>query len=216
VGALASSQRLLVPDMRGSGRSVYAGALSWSRLADDLCALLDQLGLDRAVVGGTSFGSAVAVHFGLRHPQRTAGLVLMSPVYPGADRPLPEPARAAMQAMAEAGERVLEQGIDALRPLFEPLPAPIRDVAIGMMLGFDPASVAATTRFLASDAQPFASARELAAIGVPVMIVPGTDPQHPAEIADLYARHARHPAVVAATSPDLVEQIAGFCDGLDW
>lgn len=215
VGALASSQRLLVPDLRGSGRSIYAGALSWDRLADDVGALLDHLGLERAVVGGTSMGSAVALRFGLRHPQRTAGLILMSPLYPGADQPLAEAVVVAMRAMAEAGARALERGIEALRPLFEALPPPIREVAVKMMLGFDPASVAATTRFLASAVQPLESARELAAIEAPVLIVPGTDPQHPAELADLYARHLRHGVVVEASSPDLLERIRRFCEDLD-
>jgi len=50
------------------------------------------------------------------------GLVLMSPLYPGADQPVPEAATAAMQVMKVAGERALEHGISALRPLFDGLP----------------------------------------------------------------------------------------------
>jgi pimeloyl-ACP methyl ester carboxylesterase len=56
VGAVAASRRLLLPDLRGSGRSLHAGALSWDQLADDLLALLASQGLDRAVIGGTSTG----------------------------------------------------------------------------------------------------------------------------------------------------------------
>jgi len=216
VGGAASSLRLLAPDLRRSGRSIYTGELSWDRLADDVCALLDHLNLERAVVGGTSMGSAVAIRVGLRHPQRTAGLILTSPLYPGADQALPDAACVAMRTMAEAGERAAAHGIDALRPLFESLPAAIRDFALNMLLGFDPASVAATTRFLASNAQPLESARDLASLSVPVMLVPGADPQHPPEIAGLYARHLRHPVVVDASGPELVERISEFCGGLDW
>jgi pimeloyl-ACP methyl ester carboxylesterase len=208
-GGVASSRRLVAPDLRGSGRSIYSGTLSWDQLADDVRALLDHLGLECAVVGGTSMGSGVAVRFGLRHPDRAAALVLMSPLYPGEDRPLSEAADAAMRVMGEAGERVLAQGPSALRPLFEPLPEPVRSVALEMMAGFDAASVAATTRFLASKAQPMASARELASISVPVMIIPGTDPQHPAEIAELYAAHVRHPIVVDPAG-DVIESIVRF------
>src|SRR5690606_3771556 len=136
-----------------------------------------------------SMGSAVALRFALRHPGLLRGLILMSPLYPGADLPLSEAAAVAMRTMKEAGERALQHGVEALRPLFEPLPPAIRDVAIEMMLGFDAASVAATTRFLASNQQPMASVRELASINVPVMVLPGVDPQHPAEVASLYARH---------------------------
>jgi pimeloyl-ACP methyl ester carboxylesterase len=215
VGALATSRRLLLPDLRGSGRSVHGGTLSWDRLADDVDALLAHLGIERAVVGGTSMGSGVALRFALRHPRRTAGLVLMSPVYPGEDRGLTVAQDAAMRTMDEAGQRALVEGVGALRPLFERLPPPIRDAAIAMMLGFDAASVAATTGFLASTAQPMGTVRELEAIAAPVMIVPGVDPEHPAEVATLYARHLRHSVLVDPLRPDLVEEVARFCDGLD-
>jgi hypothetical protein len=118
--------------------------------------------------------------------------------------------------MYEAGERALEQGVEALRPLFDSVPAPVRDVAIEMMLGFDAASVAATTRFLARGEQPMGSVRELESIDVPVMVLPGIDPQHPAEIAALYAQHLRHPVVVEQTAPDMIEKMTRFCSDLDW
>jgi 3-oxoadipate enol-lactonase len=214
VSSLANTYRLIAPDLRGSGRSVYAGSLSWDRFADDVDALLNHLGIERAVVGGTSMGSAVALRFALRYPARTRGVILLSPVYPGADRGLAEASTAAMRVMREAGERALEYGVDALRPLFDRLQPPIRDVAIEMMLGFDAASVAATTRFLASNAQPIETVGELANIDVPAMVVPGSDEEHPAEVADLYARHLRRAVVADPTRPDLVDEIAAFCHGL--
>jgi pimeloyl-ACP methyl ester carboxylesterase len=216
LSSLAATHRLLMPDLRGSGRSIHRGALSWDRLADDVAALLGQLGLERAVVGGISMGSGVALRFALRHPDRLQGLILLSPVYPGQDRALAEASNAAMRTLGEAGERVLEHGVEALRPLFEALPPPVRDVAVAMMRDFDAGSVAATTRFLASGAQPMASVSELEAIGVPVLLVPGTDPQHPAEIAELYARHLRQPVLVAPNEADLAESVARYCDALDW
>ncbi|HRC08592.1 MAG TPA: alpha/beta hydrolase [Miltoncostaeales bacterium] len=216
VAPLANTHRLLTPDLRGSGRSVHAGPLSWDRLADDLARLLGHLGVEHAVVGGTSMGSAVALRFALRHPQMLRGMILMSPLYPGADRPLAAAVTSAMRAMADAGEQALEHGVEALRPLFDSLPPPIRDVAIEMMLAFDAGSVAATTRFLARNEQPMESVRELEAIDVPVMVLPGIDPQHPAEIAALYAQHLRHPVVVAQNAPDTLEKVTQFCDDLDW
>lgn len=189
---LARSCRLILPDLRGSGRSRFAGELSWDLLADDVCGWLDHLGIDRAVVGGVSMGTAVALRFGLRYPGRTRGLVLWSPLYAGQDRGLMPAQRSAMATMAAAGREALERGIDALGPLYERLPTPMRERALAMMQGFDPASVAATTRFLASDAQPFASARELRAIEAPVLLIPGADAEHPPEVSELYAKHLRH------------------------
>lgn len=208
---LAASHRLIAPDLRASGRSHYAGDLSWDRLADDVAELLSYLGIDEAVVGGVSMGSAVALRFAFRHPERLKALILMSPVYPGADRSLAEASLQAMRAMAEAGERVLERGMDALRPLFEALPLPVRGGALEMIQSFEPRSVAATTRFLATNAQPMSGARELEAIDVPVMVLPGIDPEHPAEVSELYARHLRHAVVVEQTAVNMIERIASFC-----
>jgi hypothetical protein len=82
------------------------------------------------------------------------------------------------------------------------------------MRGFDAASVAATTRFLASGAQPFATLQQLAAITVPVLLVPGTDPEHPAELAALYAQHLRTHVIVEPSSAELGEPIDRFCRSL--
>jgi hypothetical protein len=82
-----------------------------------------------------------------------------------------------------------------------------------MARGFDLPSVAATTRFLASGVQPIASASDLASIEPPVLLVPGADPQHPAEVAELYAQHLRRAMTVDGASPDLVARVAEFCRG---
>lgn len=211
VARLSSTHRLLCPDLRGSGRSIHAGPLNWDRLADDLAALLDHLQIERAVIGGTSMGSAVALRFALRHPLRLNGLILMSPLYPGADRPLTDAATTAMRVMSEAGQRALQHGIESLAPLFEGLPQPVRDIALEMMRSFDAASVAATTRFLARCEQPLGSASELGSIDVPTLLIPGVDAQHPAEIASLYAQHLRQPLLVEPSDPDLLQKLAHFC-----
>lgn len=48
--------------------------------ADDLAAVLDTAGIERAVVYGSSYGSYLAQVFGARHPRRVAGMVLDSPM----------------------------------------------------------------------------------------------------------------------------------------
>lgn len=53
--------------------------------ADDLAAVLDANGVERAVVLGTSYGAYLAQVFGVRHPGRVAAMVLDSPATgPGA------------------------------------------------------------------------------------------------------------------------------------
>ena len=62
--------------------------ISFHQSSEDLAALLDHLGIERAVIGGLSMGAGIALHFGLRFPARTLGLVLSRPAW--VDEPLPE------------------------------------------------------------------------------------------------------------------------------
>jgi pimeloyl-ACP methyl ester carboxylesterase len=50
----------------------------------DLVRLLDAEGAQRAVLGGHCLGANIAMHFAARHPQRTAGLILIEPMPPDA------------------------------------------------------------------------------------------------------------------------------------
>lgn len=210
VGQLASSLRIIAPDVRGAGRSVFRGELTWDLLADDLAYLLDKLDLERAVVGGISAGSAVALRFALRYSSRISGLVLVSPVYRGTALGLTGAQREAMETMDGFAQRALTHGIEALYPLYDALPKPVRDRAVSMASQFDPGSVAATTRFLASGVQPFHRLEDLAAIAAPTLLVPGQDAEHPAEIAELYARHLPRGEVTPANQQPQ-KAIAHFC-----
>ena len=83
---LAAQRRVIALDLPGWGLSdkpAFTGRTARDALRvwmDGALALLDHLGLERAVVGGTSMGSAVALRFALRHPRLLQGLILMSPV----------------------------------------------------------------------------------------------------------------------------------------
>lgn len=75
-GPLSRSFRIVALDHRGHGR----GIRSWSRFrlrdcADDAAALLDVLGIDRAIVVGYSMGGPIAQLLWHRHPEKVAGLV---------------------------------------------------------------------------------------------------------------------------------------------
>ena len=83
--------RLIAFDMRGHGETRPLGdvdKLAIATFADDLITLVDQLGIEQAVIGGISLGAAVAVNGALRYPDRVLGLVLVRPAW--IDRPMPE------------------------------------------------------------------------------------------------------------------------------
>jgi pimeloyl-ACP methyl ester carboxylesterase len=211
---LAERFRVIMPDVRASGRSHFAGDLTWHQLAGDVAALLRHLGLPRAVIGGVSSGSGVAMAVALHHPALVAGLVALTPAFGGASVGLTAAQAAAMQAMDAAGRRAVAEGVEALYPLLAALPAEMQERARAMFATYDLPSVAATTRFLASGGQPFADARELAAITAPALVVPGTDPTHPPEIAELYARHLPRATVRAADPAGYAAAIGDFIAGL--
>ena len=75
--ALASHYRVIVPDLRGHGRSgALPGPYSVEQLARDLAQLLDDLQVDSAHILGYSQGGAVAQQFARDYPKRVRGLVL--------------------------------------------------------------------------------------------------------------------------------------------
>jgi 3-oxoadipate enol-lactonase len=77
--ALATRHRVIAVDARGFGESPPAPAgkgFSLADLADDLAALLGELGIDRATLLGMSMGGYTALAFAARHAQRLAGLIL--------------------------------------------------------------------------------------------------------------------------------------------
>jgi pimeloyl-ACP methyl ester carboxylesterase len=79
VRALSRTHRVVTYDARGHGASGAPedpAAYSPEIAVDDLRALLDHLGVQRAIVGGLSMGGNVALHFALSHPERTRALLV--------------------------------------------------------------------------------------------------------------------------------------------
>jgi pimeloyl-ACP methyl ester carboxylesterase len=75
--ALAAHYHVIVPDLRGHGRSgALPGPYSVEQLARDLAQVLDDLRVDSAHVLGYSQGGAVAQQFARDYPSRVRGLVL--------------------------------------------------------------------------------------------------------------------------------------------
>ena len=77
--ALARDRKVITWDIRGHGRSasppdpaLYSEELS----VQDMAALLDAAGEQRAVIGGLSLGGYLSLAFNIRYPERVAALVL--------------------------------------------------------------------------------------------------------------------------------------------
>jgi 3-oxoadipate enol-lactonase len=75
MAAFTPHYQVLLYDLRGFGGSALPDSTSYDH-ADDLSALLDQLGIERAAIVGLSMGGGVALDFALAYPERVRALIL--------------------------------------------------------------------------------------------------------------------------------------------
>src|SRR5262245_42983010 len=76
--ALGKKFRVIAPDHRGFGQSALgSGPTEMSRIARDALAVLDSLGIKRAVVGGVSMGGYAAMAMLREDAGRVAALMLI-------------------------------------------------------------------------------------------------------------------------------------------
>jgi pimeloyl-ACP methyl ester carboxylesterase len=94
--SLAGRYQLVVPDLRGHGRSTNpSGTFTHRQSALDVYALLDQLGVTRFKAMGISTGGMTLLHMATQQRDRIDAMVLI-----GATTEFPEPARAIMRSVS--------------------------------------------------------------------------------------------------------------------
>ena len=108
---LADHLRLIIPDLRGFGRSAGAPQ-SIAQLADDVAGLLEALHVSEpAVIVGVSMGGYVAQHLAVRHSDRVSRLVLVDTKF-AADTPEARAGRADLAArVGRLGQQVLAEAM---------------------------------------------------------------------------------------------------------
>lgn len=86
---LSRDHRLIVWDMRGHGRTDSPedpSCYSEAETVDDMAAILDAEGVERAVIGGLSLGGYMSLAFNVAYPERTDALMLFD-TGPGYNNP---------------------------------------------------------------------------------------------------------------------------------
>ena len=95
---LSETYQVIAVELEGHGRTALRERpLSFEQMADDIAALVQQLGVARADLVGYSLGGGVALQTASRHPERVRKLALVSAAYKS-DGWYPE-IRAGMKAM---------------------------------------------------------------------------------------------------------------------
>ncbi|HUF85571.1 MAG TPA: alpha/beta hydrolase, partial [Acidimicrobiia bacterium] len=191
VSYLARHFRVVTLDGRGNGRSDRpAGASAYAEMeyADDIVAVLDAAGTDRAVLVGLSMGAKWSVLAATRHPERVVGMVLIGPAT-GLD--IPSPRSSQMRWLAEPDEpegwatfnraHWLGGGYDDFLRFFfsemfvEPHSTKQIEDAVGWGLETDPATLVATIDAEGASAPPAEIEDRCRQIQCPVLVIHGSD-----------------------------------------
>lgn len=182
VTALADRYRVLTFDLRGHGETeTSVGTSSMKLMAQDVSALMDELRIDRAVVGGLSMGGYVALAFYQLFPHRVEKLLL-------ADTRAQADTKEGRATRAEQVEQILAEGmagvVNAMLPkLLSPETVSKRPEIVKrlreMMMQTNPDGAAAALRGMAERED---QTDRLSQINVPTLIVVGKeDPITPVE-----------------------------------
>lgn len=164
--------RLIVPDLRGFGESEASEEASMGQYADDLAALLDEIGEPAPVtVVGLSMGGYIAFEFYRRYPERVHALALVDTRAEADDE-------AGRQTRRRTAEQVLREGSagvadDMASKLFGPnVSDELRTEWREIMAATPPQGIAAALRALAERPD---STEVLETINRPVLIVVGEE-----------------------------------------
>lgn len=190
-----SGHRVVAYDARGHGRSTPAPertAYGYEYLLSDLQAVLDALGLERAILVGASMGAHTALRLALADPGRVQALCLITPSYyprrlGGAD------AFAGWDALAEG---LRNGGVEGFARAYDLAGVPaqwretVEKVLRQRLAAHEHPLAVADALEVVPRSQPFASMAELEAIRAPTVVVASrdqADPGHPLAIGERYA-----------------------------
>jgi pimeloyl-ACP methyl ester carboxylesterase len=191
--------RVITVDLPGHGASDQPhemGVYSMTSFGRDVVALLDHLGLQSAVVGGTSLGANVALEVAVAAPERVRALVLEMPVLEKGIT-----AAAALFVPLAIALRMSQRGMRAVSRFMRRIPRSL--FVVDLLIDFarrDPASSLAVLDGITFGrvAPPLEDRRR---IRQPTLVIGHpSDPIHPFSDADLTARELPRARMLEAKS----------------
>jgi pimeloyl-ACP methyl ester carboxylesterase len=190
-----SGHRVVAYDARGHGGSAPAtapGAYGYDALAGDLLAVLDDRGIDRAVLAGASMGAHTSLAFALAHPERVAALCVATPAFD--PETFDDPARLARWDALSDGLRA--GGVEGFLEAYGEPPVPerwletVRKILRQRLSAHDHPEAVADALHHVPRSAPFPAWSALAALEMPAVVVGDrdeADPEHPLATAERYA-----------------------------
>jgi pimeloyl-ACP methyl ester carboxylesterase len=181
-----SGHRVVNYDARAHGQSDPARDpqdYGYARLAGDLLAVLDDRGIDKAVLAGASMGAHTLTAFALAHPERVAGLVIITPAFDPDDR-RPD----AMERWDKLAKGLREGGVEGFVEAYGTPNVPqqwletIDRVLHQRLAAHEHPEALADALQAVPRSRPFEEWSELRAIAAPTVIVASrdeVDPEHP-------------------------------------
>jgi 3-oxoadipate enol-lactonase len=189
-----SGHRVVAYDARGHGASTGPedpDAYDYDDLVEDLRAVLDDRGIERAVLAGASMGAHTAVRLALDEPERVTGLVIATPAFdPEEDR------EAGLERWDALAEGLRTGGVDGFVEAYGDPQVPeqwketIDKVLRQRISAHEHPGAVADALHAVPRSRPFEAWDELAAIDVPTVVVASrdeADPGHPYAVGEHYA-----------------------------
>lgn len=223
--------RLHTYDARGHGESDPAAEYDYDRLVDDLELVIGDRGASGPqILGGHSMGCHTVAAYALRHPDRVAALILIGPVYTGAEGELDadmdrwDERATALEKDGPAGfARVIGASVNA--------PEPVRETIMRLAEGRaklhrHPEAVAEALRQVPRS-RPFDSISDLGRLDIPTLVVASHDEMddgHPYAVAERYTAELPQARMISEERGDsplswqggrLSREIAAFLDRVE-
>ncbi len=209
--------RLLLWDVRAHGETEPLGPvekLNFATLAEDLRALMDHVGIGRAVIGGISMGSGISTAFSVRWPAKVQALILVRPAWldrgaPGNLAWFPK----VMRLLEAAGPNATLETYQSL-PEFEPfkdLPLDPNDGFYSQLIKPKAFERRARLGHISGDC-PIRSWKDAEVLTMPALVFGNEqDPTHPYEFAEEWTRRLPNARLVRIPPKKKVEaHRAGF------
>jgi pimeloyl-ACP methyl ester carboxylesterase len=188
-----AGHRVVSYDARGHGLSSAAPDYSYAALLRDLEAVMDDLALERVAFVGASMGAHVGLSYAMRHPERVAAIVAVTPAYSPHYSFLPE-VLARWDALAEAlrggGPARFAEVYAEEAHLSEPWLSRVLALLRRRMLLHASCDAVADAIQAVPRSRPYEQIADVAAVPHPVLVAATRDvldPEHPLAIAHEYA-----------------------------